>query len=677
MALATVLAVVAVLVCAGSALALSGSAVKLGEGEFFGPPAVAVDSSGTAYVAWADDLGPADTIHYCAIPAGATGCTHSGVLTPAGGATPAIDRVQVLVDDATVVLLADVYGVGEEYEQEQEWTSTDGGATFNLVNGGKSVVEGNEDADTEPVDALIVPGSKALGYAWVTAGGTPTFAEFPFGSTSECSVKTGHTCPFATLQPEGENLLGNPGASVASTLGPNPGVLGVYETLGKPGCASGTFDTAFAYGSGSQESNNNYNISPGASKSAWKVGLSPGDCEVEYASVGGGPSGLGVVEDNLTNGSTIYHRFDQADNSFDTPEVTIAQEGEESPAVSQDSAGGIYTTYLAGFEGEVRLAYSYNGGTTWSGPATLAAGGGSNLVSSDSGGQGWATWQVGESVYAQSFVATDSIAPAAADTVSTSQSAGAASGADIAVPAGTVGETDHATIAGVNAAGATGTVAYMLYSSSTCAVGTAVFNGGSTGVSGGAVAASAPVTSALAPGQYYWQASYSGNAGSIFGAKGNVANTSACGSEVLTVAAPVSGYTIKSIVTNSDGTVTITLVPIESGEATLVLTVPTASIASVSAEAAKRSKKCKHGQIKIKGKCLPAKTVAGKTSAKGTAGVALKLVVHLSSKIKAELKKGKTVHLTATLTYTSVFGGKATVHTFSLTVKPHKKPKKK
>ena len=138
---------------------------------------------------------------------------------------------------------------------------------------------------------------------------------------------------------------------------------------------------------------------------------------------------------------------------------------------------------------------------------------------------------------------------------------------------------------------------------------------------------------------------------------------------------PTGAYTIQSITGSSNGTVTITFVPAQSGAATLVVTVPTASIASTSAVDAK-AKKCKHGQVKIKGKCHPSTTVAGKTSAKGTAGVPLKLTVNLSSKIKALLKKGKTVHLTATLAYASSLGGTPTVHVYSVTVKgkrPHHK----
>ncbi len=136
---------------------------------------------------------------------------------------------------------------------------------------------------------------------------------------------------------------------------------------------------------------------------------------------------------------------------------------------------------------------------------------------------------------------------------------------------------------------------------------------------------------------------------------------------------PDSGFTIGSIVGSSGGTVSITFIPTQSGTGTLVVKVPTASIASVSATDAK-AKGCKAGQVKIKRKCLPSTTVAGETSASGAANVPLTLTVTLSSKVKAQLKKGKTVHLTATLTYASSLGGTPTVQTYQVTVKgkrPH------
>jgi hypothetical protein len=138
---------------------------------------------------------------------------------------------------------------------------------------------------------------------------------------------------------------------------------------------------------------------------------------------------------------------------------------------------------------------------------------------------------------------------------------------------------------------------------------------------------------------------------------------------------PNSSYKIQSIHVNSDGTLTIVFVPSQSGAATVEVTVPTGTI-SRNALAAKKSKKCKKGQIRIKGKCRPKTTVSGRVSAAGIGGVPLKLTVKPSSKVKAALKKGRTVPLTATLTYKSALGGAPTVTTYHFTVKPKKKHKK-
>lgn len=132
---------------------------------------------------------------------------------------------------------------------------------------------------------------------------------------------------------------------------------------------------------------------------------------------------------------------------------------------------------------------------------------------------------------------------------------------------------------------------------------------------------------------------------------------------------PNSSYKVQSIKANSDGTITIVFVPTQSGTATLEVTVPTGTIARREAIAARRSKKCKHGQVKIKGRCRPKTTVSGRVSATGVAGVPLALTVKPSGKVVSALKKGKTVKLTATLTYRSSLGGNPTVQVYHLTVK--------
>jgi hypothetical protein len=119
--------------------------------------------------------------------------------------------------------------------------------------------------------------------------------------------------------------------------------------------------------------------------------------------------------------------------------------------------------------------------------------------------------------------------PTLPTTLTTSLSGGSQTGAAITVPAGTP-VTDSATLAGTNAASAGGTVTYTVYSDSACT--TAVGNGGTKAVTGGAVGNSDAVTLST-PGTYYWQAAYSGdtlNNGSV----------SACGSETETVATPAT-----------------------------------------------------------------------------------------------------------------------------------------
>ena len=90
--------------------------------------------------------------------------------------------------------------------------------------------------------------------------------------------------------------------------------------------------------------------------------------------------------------------------------------------------------------------------------------------------------------------------------LSTSLSGGGKSGTSISVPPSTA-VTDASTLTGTNAATATGTVTYDVYSNTTCT--TAVSSGSpETITTAGKLPASTAVT--LPPGTYYWKASYSG-----------------------------------------------------------------------------------------------------------------------------------------------------------------------
>lgn len=576
------LVAIASLAFAASALAVSGTPIKLAQPQRYGPPSVAVDSSGTAYIAWDNErnlAGAQEVVEYCVLPVGVSACSHTGQLKLESGPGYIFGHVEVLVDGSTVLLFAgDLAVKGEEYEPTQEWQSTDGGATWTALLSGKSVAKPADDEQ-----AVVVPGTNELGFGSQNLGGgaplvgQAAFDLFPLNPSQACSNTScpaeEKSIPLQTQLARELEKDGQAGNSYASiTSGPGAGILGIYiVSSAQTECKGEGFENqlAFVFGEGLQSAENSYAISPMKPKSAWQTELTHADCEISYPAVAGGPSGFGVVENDTTRGYTVYHPFDPSHRDFDTPLTTISTEQESNPSLSQDGSGNLYLTY-ASFEG-VKFAFSSDAGVAWTGPSYLTTGIGlfTNPTSSvSSNGQGWLVWDNEESVYAQPFVAADAIPPPAPPSP----------------PAKT--------------------------------------------------------TTPLPP------------------------------------PTPSGSYTIESIVSNSNGTVTITFVPTQSGEATLVVTVPTASIASTSAVAAK-SKKCKHGQVKIKGKCRPTTTVAGKTSAAGTAGVPLKLTVNLSSAIKTLLKKGKTVHLIATLTYKSSLGGTATVTSYPVTLKGHKPKHKK
>jgi hypothetical protein len=314
----------------------AGKPVNAGTPFDSGQPAVVVDNAGDAVIAWADtkDLaGAVNFVQYCVLPVGATACSRSGNLISADSAQY-IDGVQVLNEGSTLVILADVYGaagsMATAYEPEQEWQSTDGGATWTLVNGGLSVTSGIIDADTQPLSALTLPGTGVLGYGWDTAAAPPTFNAFPLSSPPECSETQPGGCPagYATLEPNtNPDTLGNEPGHFASQAGASPGVMGVFDSLfsnGPLGCAQ-SFGTAYVYGSGNQSATNNYNVSPGQPNSAWKVALAQADCNAEYSTVGGGPSGFGILEDDLGMSSVIYHRFDQGTGNSTHPQWLSSQ----------------------------------------------------------------------------------------------------------------------------------------------------------------------------------------------------------------------------------------------------------------------------------------------------------------------------------------------------------------
>jgi len=111
-------------------------------------------------------------------------------------------------------------------------------------------------------------------------------------------------------------------------------------------------------------------------------------------------------------------------------------------------------------------------------------------------------------------------------TVTTKLSGGGQSGESISVNEGTP-VTDSASLAGTDAAHAGGKLTYKVYSDAACSK--EVASAGEVTVTNGSPGSSNPQT--LAPGIYYWQASYGGD-------EGNEKAVSKCGAEVETVGSP-------------------------------------------------------------------------------------------------------------------------------------------
>ena len=98
-------------------------------------------------------------------------------------------------------------------------------------------------------------------------------------------------------------------------------------------------------------------------------------CDAEYPVLAGGPSGIGVFEDELqaASNNVDYRAFNASTDEFGAP-VDVSEEASHTLAdatelsVSQDSAGVIYTTWLDGRG--LELADSATAGASWSPPVT-------------------------------------------------------------------------------------------------------------------------------------------------------------------------------------------------------------------------------------------------------------------------------------------------------------------
>jgi hypothetical protein len=579
--LAATVSVAVMLAFAALAASALATSVALDAPDNGTAPLVAYDSvSQTTYVAWSDPVKPA--VDLCILPSGASGCE---------GGAPALLEDSLFTGDefagpGGLVILpeGDVAVIGNTGEHGSiAWISPGDGSAFLTV--GQGLQNGGEPISSV---SLYYTFGNAVALSSTDVGLLDDYGDF-FGDTSLTSASPTIAKPNSnqkTSPAEGEfprKSLWTAGPEVAAEPAPAPApvgtdiVVGVGDNFGGPnevlpGCLNKE-GTGYGVSVGKVDGTSN---AAGTINAEGLPGYGVLACSAEAPVLAqGGADGIGLIEeegDGIDGAGELitldFRPFNATatGGAFGAP-VELADvthqslDGVDGLDIADDSGTGIYASWLD--EQGLVLDYSANGGATWEPPVVvpeLASGvrsnpvivgiGAGNVEIAYESNPGSGTQVFLESVnYAALAASLKPSSPPTADTLITAQTSGSTTGASITIGAGTVGETDRATLSGINAATATGTVIYGLFSNPTCTASSEVFSSGAVGVTAGLAASSAPVTTALAQGTYYWEAAYSGDAH-------NLASTSACGSEVLTV---VPATLVESKGSSSGGSVTITI----------------------------------------------------------------------------------------------------------------------
>jgi hypothetical protein len=492
------------------------------------------------------------------------------------------------------------------------------------------------------------------------------FSDSPFAGPEYPATLTASNSNPGGLYPR--KALSTDGPEIAAEQAPAPAapgtdiVVGVGDNFAGPNtqlsdCIDGD-DVGTGYGvdvglvGASSAAGYLNHQSSGASIQAYS-GLA---CNAEnpvVASPEGGTQGIGVLEnegnglDGGTDYSLDYRAFAVNANATGGSFGGAALVAKLTDAagdidVVDDSTDGVYALWSGG--GTLNVNYSSDGGAVWGAPVPIPqppnVSFGNPVITAIGGGAFLLAYEGNTGSGAQTFDEAFSYQTLeqAPTTISTIQASGSTQGADISIPAGTVGESDTATIAGTNASSAEGTVDFALYKNSSC-TGTPVFAGASE-ASAGVASIADDSSTGLDVGKYYWEAVYAGDAT-------NEPSTSTCGSEVLTVGPPAA---IGGSGTTTGSTVTLTISCAAACTVTVTLEVPSGSAADVASAARKKARKpVKLGTVKLRFK----------------KGGKHKLVLKLNGKGKRLLRKDhdklKATLLLSTKTAHGTFASKGTL----------------
>jgi hypothetical protein len=475
---------------------------------------VVTEASGAGYFAWevAPGLpdGP-DTTMFCKIPRGGS-CTAPIVLPlPSPGNSDEEDVTQAYAVLGTRPGV--VYVVGPRYVPDDTliWTSTNGGASFSAP-----VTAGSYGDKTGIDDVLLNPNHTATEKE-------PTADYFDIASTNP-------GISFAEVS----NTLKTPAEFSFATPG-------AFADEGSLGFTTASHLPVEAYFNLEEHDNIHFYVNKGSPADEEKHWTGPSFVTVGSSPrLASGPDGLFMLSSDYPAGEAEpavldLRKFNETTDTFEAPVEVASNLTSDltSDIFENPETGYLYAVWpvVTGAGNNVfDFAESTNGGQSFHGEREVAAINGAFAgpprlaVASD--GRGWLTYN-DEGGVEVANLATNT-------TVSTRLSGGGQSGTSITVSQGAA-VTDAATIGGAGGSSAAGSVSYEAFANSSCSG--AATPAGSAGVAGGVAGASSAVT--LAPGKYYWRASYGGDVG-------HEPSTSPCGSEVLTVLAPTSISTVQS-----------------------------------------------------------------------------------------------------------------------------------
>ena len=477
------------------------------------------ESSGTAYVAWErkpPSVTEASITLFCRIPRGGT-CSSPVVLpipAPGKSDSESVSQAFPVLGTRSGV----VYVVGPRYVPNDTliWTSTNGGVTF-----------------SGPVKAPSYGGHTGIDDVLLNPNRTATEKEPTADYFDVASTNPGFG--FGEVS----NTLKSPAEFSFSEPGP-------FVDEGGLGFTTGSHLPVVAFFNLEEHDQIHYYVakgSPAGVESKWS-GPKPKLLAEGYSPrLASGPAGLLILSSDFPGGESNpavldVRKFNESSQTFEAPvqvASNLAQDGATSGIYENPETGYIYVVWPVSSNGSLSLhvAESTDGGASFHGEREVAfsEGGfeGPPRLAVASDGRGWLTYRDEHG---------DEVADLTVNTVlSTSLSGGGQSGASISVPQGTP-VTDTATVGGAAGPSATGTVNYEVFGNAGCTG--ASTQAGSAGVSGGvAGGSSAAVAAALAPGKYYFRATYGGDVA-------HQPSTSPCGSEVLTVLAPTATTTTQS-----------------------------------------------------------------------------------------------------------------------------------